>query len=76
MQHLQIILTRFSADNYLLAAALLLPPSLDGLGSQLAIDLSLSERNLNIIPLKFLLILEFLFRVGVGFVVLDYHLGR
>ena len=76
MQHLEILLAGFPTDNYLLAATLLLAPSLDGLGSHLTIEVCLCEWSLNVVSLKFLLILQSFLRVGVGFAVLDNHLGR
>ena len=71
MQHLEILLAGFPANNYLLAATLLLAPSLDGLGSHLTIEVCLCEWSLNVVSLKFLLILQSFLRVGVGFAVLD-----
>jgi hypothetical protein len=76
MEHFQMLLAVFPANHYLLAAALLLASSLNGLGSQLPIEVCVGEWSLDVVSLKFLLILQSFLRVSSRFSILDNHLRR
>ena len=76
MQHLQILLAGFPTSYHLLAAALLLAPSLNGLSSHLPIEVCARKWSLDVVSLKFLLILQSFLRVSSRFCILDNHLRR